>query len=116
LKPDFTAPFLVTHDFHKYWNETIYVEGRVRYTRKQLVLYAANKLGGTHVDPEIPADLLRIVQGNVILASRSHGEEIIITRAVYETAYQVLQVLDTLIPQLEKRILTNRSQSSSSPP
>lgn len=104
LKPDFGAPSLVTVGFDKYWNETIYVEGKTRCTRKQLVLYAANKLGGTHVDPEIPADLLRIVKGNVRLASQSHGEEIILTRAVYETAYQVLGVLDTLIPELERRI------------
>jgi len=105
LKPDFGAPFLVTVDFDKYWNDIIYAEGKIRYTRNQLVLYAANKLGGAHVDPKIPRDLLRIVKGNVILASQSHGEEIILTRAVYETAYQVLQVLDTLIPELEKRIL-----------
>jgi hypothetical protein len=105
LKPDFSAPFLVTVDFDKYWNDIIYAEGKIRYTRNQVVLYAANKLGGAHVDPKMPRDLLRIVKGNVILASQSHGEEIILTRAVYETAYQVLQVLDTLIPELEKRIL-----------
>jgi hypothetical protein len=105
LKPDFSAPFLVTVDFEKYWNEIIYVEGKIRYTRSQLVLYAANKLGGTHVDPKIPQDLLRIINGNVVLASKSHGEEIVLTRAIYETAYQVLQVLDILIPELEKRIL-----------
>lgn len=69
-----------------------------------MVLFAANKLGGTHVDPEIPADLLRIVQGNVRLGSQSLGGEIILTRAVYETAYQVLGILDALIPDLETRI------------
>jgi hypothetical protein len=116
LKPDFAAPFLVTQDFHKYWNATIYVEGKIRYTRKQLVLYAANKLGGTHVDPEIPTELLRIVEGNVILSSQSHKEEIIITRAVYETAYQILQILETLIPELERRISAKERQSSSNRP
>lgn len=33
LKPDFGAPFLVTVDSAKYWNEIIYVEGKIRYTR-----------------------------------------------------------------------------------
>ena len=58
--------------------------------------------GGAHVDPEIPANLLRTVQGNVKLCSIQLGEENVITRAVAETAYQVLLILDNLIPQLAK--------------
>jgi len=69
---------------------------------------AANKLGGAHVDPKIPAKLLRIVEGNVMLGSLSHGEEAKTTRALYETGYQVL---DRLIPELEKRILPERDRT-----
>lgn len=107
--PNFTAPFYVQKDFDQYWNEIIYAEGKIRYTRKQLVLFAANKLGGAHVDPEIPANLLRTVQGNVKLCSIQLGEENVITRAVSETGYQVLLILNDLIPQLERRILSPSS-------
>jgi hypothetical protein len=111
LKPNFDAPFLVTMDFQEYWNETICVLDGDQYTRQETVCAAANKLGGAHVDPKIPAKLLRIVEGNVMLGSLSHGEEAIITRALYETGYQVLQVLGRLIPELEKRILPERDRT-----
>jgi hypothetical protein len=104
LRPPFDAPSRVDKNFDDYWNETIYVEGNFRYTRKQLVLFAANKLGGAHVAPEIPENMLVLVQGNVRLGSKAHPEEFILTRAVYETGWQVLQKLDTLIPELEKQI------------
>lgn len=104
LRPPFNGPFHVDKSFEDYWNETIYVEGKFRYKRKELILFAANKLGGAHVDPEIPQNMLVLVQGNVRLGSKVHPEELILTRAVYETAWQVLQKLDTLIPELEKRI------------
>jgi len=100
----FNAPFLLDKDFEKYWNEIVYVEGSVRYTRKQLVLYAANKLGGVHVDPEIPPRLLHLVDGSVKLISRKYGEETIINQVVYEMALQVCGILHELVPELEKRI------------
>jgi hypothetical protein len=103
--PNFDAFHYVQRSFAQYWNEIIYVEGKIRLTRKQLVLFAANRLGGTHVDPEIPANLLPAIQGNVKLYSIQLGEENIITRAVAETGYQVLLILNTLIPQLERKIL-----------
>ena len=36
-KPLFDAPFLIHKTFEEYWDEIVYVEGNVRYTRKQLV-------------------------------------------------------------------------------
>lgn len=107
LRPPFDAPFHVDKTFEEYWNEIIYVDGEFRYTRKQLVLFAANKMGGAHVDPEIPQNRLVLVQGNVKLGSRTHPEEMVLTRAVYETAWQVLQKLDALIPDLEKKVPSN---------
>jgi len=102
--PNFKDFPYVRMNFNQYWNAIIYAEGKIRYTRKQLVLFAANKLGGAHVDPEIPSHLLRTVQGNVKLASIQLGQESVITRAVAETAYQVLLMLDELIPQLQRKI------------
>lgn len=103
-KPLFDAPFLVNKPFKEYWDEVVYVEGRARYTRKQLVLYAANKLGGVHVDPEIPAELLHLVDGSVKLISKKYGEETIINQVVYEMALQVMNLLNQLIPVLEGKI------------
>jgi len=103
-EPDFDAPFLVTKTFGDYWNEIVYLEGRMRYTRKQLVLWAGNKLGGDHVDPEIPPELQHIVGGQVKLVSQKYGEETIINQVVYEMALQVLRILDGLLPVLEGKI------------
>ena len=103
-KPLFDAPYLVKKTFQEYWNEIVYVEGNVRYTRKQLVLWAANKLGGAHVDPEIPPELLHLVNGSVKLVSVRYGEETIVNQVVYEMALQVCGILDDLTPKLEKVI------------
>jgi len=97
-------PHRVEKPFDDYWNEIIYVEKPYRYTRKQLVLFAANKLGGAHVDPEIPENMLILTQGNVKLGSQTHPEELVLTRAVYDTGWHILQKLDSLIPELEKAI------------
>jgi len=99
--PSLDAPFLLNKTFSEYWNEIVYAEGKVRYTRKQLVLWAANKLGGAHVDPEIPDNLFHIINGSVKLISKNFGEEIIINQVVYEMALQVIKILDDLIPKLE---------------
>ena len=102
--PLFDAPFLVNKPFIDYWNEIVYLEGRIKYTRKQLVLWAANKLGGAHVDPEIPNNLLHLIDGSVRLISNKYGEETIINQVVYEMALQVINILKQLIPELEKKI------------
>lgn len=102
--PRFDAPFLIDKEFDEYWNEIVYVEGRIRYTRNQLIIWAANKLGGAHVDPEIPPELLHLVNGSVKLVSSRYGEESIINQVTYEMAVQVLMILKDLIPKLEEKI------------
>jgi hypothetical protein len=104
-RPNFNAPQLTDESFDEYWNEIVYLEGDFRYTRKQLILFAANKLGGAHVDPEIPSNMLVLVQGDVRIGSVTHSEELVLTRVVYEMACQVLGKLDELIPELERRIV-----------
>ena len=103
-KPLFDAPFLVDKSFIDYWEEIVYLEGKIKYTRKQLVLWAANKLGGAHVDPEIPNELFRLVDGSTKLISNKYGEETIMNQVVYEMALQARSKLEQLIPELEKRI------------
>lgn len=43
-----------------WWNETFAHINGVNYTRQKLVLWAANKDGGAHVDDDIPADYERL--------------------------------------------------------
>ncbi|APC41077.1 hypothetical protein [Clostridium estertheticum] len=103
-RPCLDAPFLIKKAFEDYWKEIVYVEGNIRYTRSQLVLWAANKLGGVHVDPRIQDKLLHVIDGSVKLVSGQYGEETIINQVVYEMACQVLIVLEELIPKLESTI------------
>jgi len=104
-KDHFQAPFFVKCDFNTYWNSPVFKEGRVIYTRRQVILFAANRYGGSHVDPEIPAKFLHLVDGSgPKLISEQCGEEIIITRVAYEAGVQVSLLLEELIPELEKKI------------
>lgn len=105
-KPLFDTPFLVNKNFPEYWNEIVYLEGKIKYIRRQIILWAANKLGGAHFDPEIPDDLLHIIDGSVRLISNKYGEETIINQVVYEMALQVVIILEKLIPQFEITVLT----------
>ena len=83
-KDYFSAPFLTKCDFETYWNAIVYIEKSIVYTRKQMILFAANKYGGSHVDPKIPAKFLRLVDGSgPMLKSEQYGEQIIINRVVY---------------------------------
>ncbi len=109
-KPDFEALFMDNFSFETYWNRVVYKEGDVVYIRKQIVLYAANKFGGAHVDPEIPAKYVHIVEGSkIVLKSKKYGEETIISRVVYEMALQVDFLLGHIIPLLEKLELEKSS-------
>ncbi len=101
----FQAPFFTICDFETYWNSPVFKEGQVIYTRQQVILFAANKHGGSHVDPEIPAKFLLLVDDSgPKLISEQCGEEVIITRVAYEAGVQISLILEELIPELEKRI------------
>jgi hypothetical protein len=45
----------------EWWNQTVYVAGNVRMSRRAIVLAAANKDGGAHVDKELSADYLTLI-------------------------------------------------------
>lgn len=50
--------------YRKWWSaETVYLLGRLRVTRKDLVLSAANKDGGAHVDKKYDKDYETILSG-----------------------------------------------------
>ena len=101
----FNTPFYKDTDFETYWNDLVYRSGDIIYTRKQMILFAANKLGGSHVDPEIPEKLLKIVGSSAPkLISEAYGESTIINCVAYQTSIQVSNNLKILIPDLEERI------------
>jgi hypothetical protein len=54
--------------FSEWWSERVYVLNDLAITRKQLVLTAANKDGGAHVDPDLPENYERLADGLWILA------------------------------------------------
>ena len=39
-----------------WWEQTVYIQGTVRLTRRSLTLGAADKDGGAHVDPNLSAE------------------------------------------------------------
>ena len=101
----FESPFFTICDFETYWNSPVFKEGQVIYSRRQMILFAANKHGGSHVDPEIPPEFLHLVNGSgPKLISEQCGEEVIITRVAYEAGVQVSLMLEKLIPELGKII------------
>jgi hypothetical protein len=100
-----SAPTLVPMTFADCWNSVVYIDPVAAYTRSQLVLWAANKLGGAHVDPKIPPKLVHLVGSEgPRLVSQAYGEETIINPVVYEMALFVLEALKTLIPCLKSKI------------
>ncbi len=104
-KDYFDAPFFINSNFENYWNAMVFKIGSTIYTRKQMILYAANKAGGAHVDPEIPSKFLQLTQdGGIKLISRKYDEEMVFCRVAYETGIQVIFILEDLIPILDSKI------------
>jgi hypothetical protein len=56
LDPKYLLPMPVD----TWWNQTVYILGKVRCTRRSLVLDAANKDGGAHVDATLAPDYATI--------------------------------------------------------
>jgi hypothetical protein len=51
-----------------YWNELVYVldEGKTRLRRQDIVLGAAHKEGGAHVDPNLTPEYKRLVEDGAV--------------------------------------------------
>lgn len=100
--PDLEARFLRKQTFEEYWNSIVLVENEIHYTRKQIILFAANKMGGSHVDPEIPKKFIHLVaKHGPRLKSKRYDEETLIGRVTFEMAYQTKLIIDSLIPKLD---------------
>lgn len=95
---------LVSKKFDEYWNEVVYsAPFEQGYTRREIVLIAANKLGGTHVDPVIKPRAENLAKV-VLRQSGPNFEDVIVGSVVYEMGVHVLTALDGLIPYLDSKI------------
>jgi hypothetical protein len=49
----------------EWWGQVVYIHGQVRATRKSLVLGAANKDGGAHVDTKLNKEYVALMLGGL---------------------------------------------------
>lgn len=54
-------PTLANLSFEQWWNQVVWVSGELKLTRKTIVLGAANKDGGAHVDENLPENYSRFI-------------------------------------------------------
>ena len=54
-------PTLIYLSFEQWWNQVVWVSGELKLTRRSIVLGAANKDGGAHVDENLPEDYSRFI-------------------------------------------------------
>lgn len=98
------APDLVPKKFDEYWNEVVYsAPFEQGYTRGEIVKIAANKLGGSHVDPVIPTKVQHLAEV-VRRQTGPYSEDVIVPSVVYEMGVRALTALDALIPYLDSKI------------
>ena len=48
---------------HEWWNQIVHILGRERRSRGEIVLFAANQDGGSHVDAELEPFGSRLIEG-----------------------------------------------------
>jgi len=61
LDPDSIKCWLTIRDW---WNQIVYISGTARLSRRDLVLSAADKDGGAHVDAKLNADYESLMNSN----------------------------------------------------
>lgn len=49
--------------FPDWWNENVIFLDNKTLNRRELILFVANKLGGSHVDPSIDEDIAKLIRG-----------------------------------------------------
>lgn len=59
---------------HQWWNEQVYVIDGQSISRSDIVLWAANKDGGAHVDIELPQLYMKIIDGIITISHVKDGE------------------------------------------
>lgn len=66
------------------------------YTRKKLVLFAANKDGGAHVDPDLDDDYSAILDGTAMGWRTGDGSPLtdVMAHSIRQMAFELLETLD----------------------
>ena len=118
LQPGRSSKKKVT--FSDWWSKVIYLDNKQKLNRKELILNTANKLGGTHVDPNLDEAYRRLKSFDSPtwkfisreVAFDSSGSEFIVKEAVEDSkkslllanirqvAYEVLKTLKDEFPEL----------------
>lgn len=81
-----------------WWQQIILVGEGIRYSRRQVVTTVANKEGGSHVDPNITEDFLKIDRTGlgIILLKNSkeiHVPDNIVSATIRQISHEVLESL-----------------------
>lgn len=87
----------ITIMFDDWWNEVVIDDRKNLFSRKDIVLYLANKVDGNHVDPNTIESFDELSVLNTISWSTSSGEEqIAVDNILYPTVRAIAQeVLDS---------------------
>lgn len=100
-------------NFDKYWNKTILIDKENKnFTRKNIILYLANKDGGSHVDPKLDKKYAELSRNNSIGWIRfENGKDTCPINGVELATVRQIghEILKTLIPHYSKKIKSEES-------
>ena len=86
-------PTLIELTFQDWWDQIVWVSGEFKLSRKQIVLYAANKDGGTHVDATLPESYSSFIDkdGYMEIPVGTFGNDKVMTYSFKNTHYSSLR-------------------------
>lgn len=67
---------ILYYDFEDWWNHVIFDDKKNIFSRKDIVLYVANKDGGAHLDLELPEKYANLVKYNSLGWTNYNGDPI----------------------------------------
>lgn len=92
--------------FNSWWKDALVLyDGKNKFSRKDLVIYLANKDGGSHVDKELPEDYADLSRRNSLNFYHidNTGEALPVNGAelasVRQIAFELLNTLETNLPE-----------------
>jgi len=94
-------------NFSDYWNKAIFIDQENNtFSREDVVLYLANKNGGSHVDPSLDEKYAKLSRQNSIGWKAGVGDKLSEMTGVELAAMRQIghEILKTLVPDYSKRI------------
>ncbi|MBE0559912.1 MAG: hypothetical protein IH622_03640 [Ochrobactrum anthropi] len=84
--------------FQDWWEKDIVLKNKdgKTYTRKQLVLFAANKDGGAHVDPNLDDEYSALLDGTAMGWRTGDGSPLadVMAHSIRQMAFELVETLD----------------------